>query len=280
MRKRILLAAFLAALQPAWAGAPEAPVGIQLVSLHEKLDANLGDGLDLVRNLGFTLVETAGTYGLTAAQLRAQLDAHGLTCVSSHYQYPELEADLATVIADTRTLGSSSIVVPWIPHTGVFDEAKAHRAAADFNAWGKVIKASGLRLGYHPHGGEFEPLPAGGTGFDVLARETDPGLLFFEMDVFWVVHAGQDPVALMKKYPGRWKMFHLKDMRIGAATGIYTGQAPITDFVPLGTGRVNWPAVLAEGRAEGVDHAFIEDEGVDPPKNIPVSLRYLATISP
>jgi sugar phosphate isomerase/epimerase len=280
MNKSSLLAAFLIALPGAWAASPAGPVGLQLVSLHEKLDANLGEGLDLARSLGFSIVETAGTYGLTAAQLRAQLDAHGLTAVSSHFQYPELQADLGKVIADTRTLGSSSIIVPWIPHTGVFDEAKAHLAAADFNAWGKIIKASGLRLGYHPHGGEFEPLPGGGTGFDVLVRETDPGLLFFEMDVFWVVHAGQDPVALMKKYTGRWKMFHLKDMRIGAATGIYTGQAPIADFVPLGTGRVDWPAVLAEGRAQGVDHAFIEDEGADPPKNIPVSLRYLGTISP
>jgi sugar phosphate isomerase/epimerase len=279
MNKTKLIAAFLLAALSAFA-AGAAPVGLQLVSLHKDLDADLGQGLDLVRSLGFTTVETAGTYGLTAEQLRAQLEAHGLTAVSSHYQYPELQDHLAKVIADTKALGSGNIIVPWVPHTGVFDEAKARKAAADLNAWGKVISAAGLRLGYHPHGGEFEPLPGGGTGFDVLVRETDPSLLFFEMDVFWVVHAGQDPVALLQKYPGRWKMFHLKDMRKGAPTGIFTGQAPLTDFVPLGTGRVDWPTLLAAGRREGIEYSFIEDEGVDPPADIPVSLRYLSSLPP
>lgn len=280
MNKTSILAALLMATLSASAADTAAPVGIQLVSLHEKLGADLGSGLDLVKSMGFTLVETAGSYGLTAGELRAQLDARGLKVVSSHNQYPELAANLDKVIADAKTLGSSNIIVPWIPHSGVFDAAKAHKAASDFNAWGKILRASGLRLGYHPHGGEFEPLPGGGTGFDVLVHETDPQLLFFEMDVFWVVHAGQDPVALMQKFPGRWKMFHLKDMRVGAPTGFYTGQAPITDFVPLGTGRVDWPAVLAEGRKQGVEYSFIEDEGVDPPRDIPLSLRYLASIKP
>jgi sugar phosphate isomerase/epimerase len=278
MNKTKLIAAFLGTSLAVFASEKEPPVGLQLVSLHEALGSNLDQGLGLVKSLGFTLVETAGDYGMTGDQLRARLDAHGLKAVSTHFQYPQLEANLAGVIATAKSLGSTHIIVPWIPHTGVFDEAKARKAAADFNAWGKVIKAAGLRLGYHPHGGEFEPLAGGGTGFDILARETDPNLLFFEMDVFWVVHAGQDPVALMEKFPGRWKMFHLKDMRKGAATGIFTGQAPITDFVPLGTGRVDWPAVIAEGRKEGVEYSFIEDEGVDPPKEIPISLRYLSSI--
>jgi len=280
MKNTKRFAAFILIAVSALASGGSASVGLQLVSLHKDLDANLGKGLDLVRSLGFTSVETAGTYGLTAAQLRAQLDSHGLSAVSSHFQYPELQADLAKVIADTKTLGSRNIIVPWVPHTGAFDEAKARRAAADFNAWGRVIKAAALRLGYHPHGGEFEPLPGGGTGFDVLARETDPSLLFFEMDVFWVIHAGQDPVALLRKFPGRWKMFHLKDMRRGARTGIYTGQAPIEDFVPMGAGRVDWPSVLSVGRSEGIEYSFIEDEGIDPPANIPISLRYLSSLSP
>jgi sugar phosphate isomerase/epimerase len=280
MKKASILAALLMATLSVSAAETSAPVGIQLESLREKLGADLGAGLDLVKSMGFTFVETAGTYGHTPGELRAQLDARGLKAVSSHNPYAELEANLSKVVADAKTLGSSNIIVPWIPHTGVFDAAKARKAASDFNAWGRILRASGLGLGFHPHGGEFEPLPGGGTGFDVLVRETDPQLLFFEMDVFWVVHAGQDPVALMQKFPGRWKMFHLKDMRIGAPTGFYTGRAPITDFVPLGAGRVDWPAVLGEGRRQGVEYSFIEDEGVNPPRDIPVSLRYLASIKP
>ncbi len=256
------------------------PLGLQLVSLHKNLDADVPAGLGLVKSFGIKLVETAGTNGLTPEQFRAQVDANGLKVIGSHFQYDALAADLPKVIAETKVLGGSYIVVPWIPHKGLFTAAMASKAASDFNAWGKVIRGAGLRLGYHPHGGEFEELPEGGTGFDVLVRETDPRLVFFEMDIFWVAHAGKDPVALLKKYPTRWKMFHLKDMRSGAATGIFTGQAPITDFVPLGTGKLDIPAILAEGRRIGVEYSIIEDEGVDPPLNIPVSMRYLDSIKP
>jgi sugar phosphate isomerase/epimerase len=280
MRKSNLLAFILLASGPAFAAEANAPLGLQLVSLHERLNADVPGGLELVKSFGLTLVETAGTCGLTPEQFRAQIDSHGLKVFSSHFQYPALAADLPKVIAEAKILGSGNIVVPWIPHKGMFTAAMARKAAADFNSWGQSIKAAGLRLGYHPHGGEFEGLPEGGTGFDVLVSETDPGLVFFEMDIFWVAHAGQDPVALLKKYPTRWKMFHLKDIRKGAVTGIFTGQAPITDFVPLGTGSLDLPAILAEGRRIGIEYNIIEDEGVDPAKNIPLSMRYLESIKP
>lgn len=275
-----LLAAILVASGPAFAAEVNAPIALQLVSLHKRLNADVPGGLDLVKSFGITLVETAGTCGLTPEQFRAQIDAHGLKVFSSHFQYPSLAADLPKVIAEAKVLGSGNIIVPWIPHKGVFTAAMAHKAASDFNSWGAAIKAAGLRLGYHPHGGEFEELPEGGTGFDVLIGETDPSLVFFEMDIFWVAHAGKDPVALLKKYPTRWKMFHLKDMRKGATTGIFTGQAPITDFVPLGTGQLDIPAILAEGRKIGIEYDIIEDEGVDPPRDIPASMRYLDSIKP
>jgi sugar phosphate isomerase/epimerase len=280
MKKITLLAGILFASASASFAEVNPPLGLQLVSLHERLNADVPGGLELVRSYGLTRVETAGTCGLTPEQFRAQLDAHGLKVVSAHFQYDTLAADLHKVIAEAKVLGAGSIVVPWIPHKGVFTAAMAHKAAADFNSWGQAIKAAGLSLGYHPHGGEFEELPEGGTGFDVLVKETDPDLVFFEMDIFWVAHAGKDPVALLKKYPTRWKMFHLKDMRKGATTGLFTGQAPITDFVPIGTGKLDMPAILAEGRKIGIAYSFIEDEGVDPANNIPVSLRYLDSIKP
>jgi sugar phosphate isomerase/epimerase len=280
MKKPKLLAALLIAAGTAFAAEVNPPLGLQLVSLHERLNADVPEGLALVKSYGLTLVETAGTCGLTPEQFRAQIDAHGLRVIGSHFQYAALAEDLPKVIAETKVLGGSYIVVPWIPHKGTFTAAMASKAAADFNLWGKTIKAAGLRLGYHPHGGEFEELPEGGTGFDVLVRETDPNLVFFEMDIFWIAHAGKDPVALLEKYPTRWKMFHLKDMRKGAITGLFTGHAPITDFVPVGTGRLDIPGILAEGRKIGVEYSIIEDEGVDPAKNIPVSMRYLDSIKP
>ena len=273
-----LLALLLALASASFAADVAAPLGLQLESFKIALGVDVPTGLDLVKSDGFAVVETAGTYKLTPQQFRAQLDAHGMKAVSSHFSYQALQADLPRVIADAQALGSANVVVPNLPREGIFDEDAARRTAADFNAWARVLKGAGIRFLYHPHGGEFQPLPGGGNGFDILMRETDPSLVFFEMDVFWVVYAGQDPVSLLARYPGRWKMFHLKDVRKGSETPVFTGHAPIGDFVAIGTGRVDWPSVLAEGRRVGVEYSFIEDESSDPRANIPPSVRYLKSI--
>jgi len=275
-----LIASLLFSAVPLLADPANPPLGLQLESFKIKLAADVSAGLDLVKADGFTLVETAGTYSLTPPQFRHRLDARGLRAVSAHFSYESLDTSLPQVVADARALGSANVVVPGIPHQGVFTAEVARRAAAAFNAWGRTLKDHGLRLLYHPHGGEFEPLPEGGTGFDVLMAETDPKLVFFEMDVFWVAYAGQDPVALLGRYPGRWRMLHLKDLRKGAPTGIFSGHAPIGDFVTIGTGQLNWAAVLAAGRRAGIEYSFIEDESSDPEANVPPSVRYLESIRP
>lgn len=280
MKLHLLIPALLLACTPAFAADPNPPLGLQLESFKIRLAADVTSGLDIVKTDGFTIIETAGTYKMTPEQFRMELDLHGLKAVSSHFSYESLASDLPKVIATARTLGSANIVVPGIPHKGVFDAAAASKAAADFNRWGKALSAAGMRLLYHPHGAEFEPLPGGGTGFDILMAQTDPKVVFFEMDVFWIVYAGQDPVALLAKYPQRWRMFHLKDLKKGVRTGIYTGHAPIEDFVTIGTGQINFVPLLAEGRKIGIEYSFIEDESADPAGNIPPSVHYLDSIQP
>jgi sugar phosphate isomerase/epimerase len=280
MKLHLLIPALLLACTPAFAADPNPPLGLQLESFKIRLAADVTSGLDIVKTDGFTIIETAGTYKMTPEQFRMELDLHGLKAVSSHFSYESLASDLPKVIATARTLGSANIVVPGIPHKGVFDAAAASKAATDFNRWGKALSAAGMRLLYHPHGAEFEPLPGGGTGFDILMAQTDPKVVFFEMDVFWIVYAGQDPVALLAKYPQRWRMFHLKDLKKGVRTGIYTGHAPIEDFVTIGTGQINFVPLLAEGRKIGIEYSFIEDESTDPVGNVPPSQRYLDSIKP
>jgi sugar phosphate isomerase/epimerase len=172
-----LIPAFLVAIASALAAAASPPIGLQLESFKIRLGHDVPGGLDIVKADGFTIVETAGTYQLTPEQFRAQLDAHGLKAVSAHFSYQNLQSDLPKVIADARTLGSSNVVVPDIPHKGIFSADAARRAASDFNAWGKSLNAAGLRLLYHPHGFEFEPLPEGGTGFDLIMSQTDPKIV-------------------------------------------------------------------------------------------------------
>jgi sugar phosphate isomerase/epimerase len=251
-------------------------LGLQLYSLRAQAKHNPLAALDLVTKYGLVDVETAGTGDMTATAYAKELRKRGLRAVSAHFSYDQLEKDLDRVIADATALGVRYVVVPSLKHeNGVFD---ADLVAANFERWGARLRQAGLLLGYHPHGFEFRPLPDGSTRFDVLATRTRPENLCFEIDVFWVVHAGVDPVALMEKYPDRWRLMHVKDLRKGAPTGTHTGRAPATDNTVVGQGQIDWPRVLRTARQQGVVHFLVEDETVSPLESIPASLDYLRNL--
>jgi sugar phosphate isomerase/epimerase len=275
--KSKLIASLLLASASAFA-ADTTPLGLQLWSLRAQLLPSLPSGMAEVRNLGFTEVETAGTYGHTAKEFRSIADANGLRIVGAHIQYQDLQADLPAAIAQAKALGAKYVIVAWVPHDGPFTVDQARVAVANFNKWGAALKAEGIGFGFHTHGYEFRPLADGTSAFDVMMKETNPDYVFCEMDVFWVVQAGIDPVKLLQKYPGRFKAFHIKDMRKGAQTGLYEGHAPASDNVIVGTGVMDWPAIVAQGRKSGVEYYFIEDETSDPVANIPPSITYLETL--
>ncbi len=257
------------------------PLGLQLYSLRDSFKADVPATLDKVKAFGFNDVETASTYGLGAEKLLAMLKERGLNPVSGHFQYDAMTKDLAGAVAEAKALGLKYAVCPWIPHEeGVFGEPEAKKAAADFNTFGEAFKAAGVTFAYHCHGYEFKPITEGGseTAFDVLMRETKPEWVSFEMDVFWVTSPGQDPTKLLAKYGSRWALMHLKDMRKGAKTGVYTGHAPLTDDVPLGTGMIDWPSILKEAEKVGVKYYFIEDESPTVLDALPVTTRYLSGV--
>jgi sugar phosphate isomerase/epimerase len=127
---------------------------------------------------------------------------------------------------------------------------------------------------YHTHGYEFQPFNDG-TLFDLLVQSTDPETVKFEMDIFWIAHAGQDPVKLLAKYPNRFVLMHLKDMKTGTPTGLLTGSSDVSNDVTFGTGQLDLPAILHEAEKIGVKYYFIEDESTVSEKQIPESLKYL-----
>lgn len=276
LRFAVLASAFLFNALAGDAAPLAAGFGLQLWSLRAQAKDNPLAALDLARSYGVTNVETAGTWGMSIDAFSAALRARGLHVVSAHYGYDRLKQDLRSVIAEARALGAEYVVVPWLKNQdGVFD---ADAVARDFDRWGAELRAAGLKFGYHPHGFEFRPLPDGRTRFDILVAQTKPENVCFEMDAFWVVHAGVDPVTLLKKYPDRWRLMHLKDLRRGAGVGTHTGRAPATDNVSVGQGVVDWPAVLATAQKVGVAHYLIEDETTEPLKCIPASLAYLRNL--
>ena len=255
-------------------------LGLQLWSLRAQSKESVTAALDLARGYGIKEVETAGTGGLSVTQFAAELRSRGLTAVSAHMGYDALKKDIHAAISDAKALGAKFLIIPSLPHAKGFTGDDARRIAADFNTFGEACRAAGIRFGYHPHGFEFTPTggPNGELAFDVLARETKPELVCFEMDVFWVFHAGQDPAKLLAKYSVRWALLHVKDIRKGAVTGLSTGSAPPIDNVTIGTGQINWPEVLRASQAIGVQHYFIEDETPTPLQCIPDSLKYLRAL--
>jgi sugar phosphate isomerase/epimerase len=248
--------------------------GLQLYSVREQMAKDMPGTLAEVHAWGIKYVELAGTYGLSPQEFKAQLAEHDLDAVSGHFSFKEWSEDPESALFQARDLGLVDVGCAWIDHEGAFDEAACRHAIEVFNRVGEVAALHHMTFFYHTHGYEFQPY-GDGTLFDLLMRETNPANVKFEMDVFWVVHAGQDPVKLLKKYPGRWKLMHLKDMRKGTPTGLLTGESDVTNCVPLGTGMIDWPPILRAAQKAGVQWYFIEDESPLSEDQIPQSLVYL-----
>lgn len=276
--KTLVLALLTAATASAFTVADR--LGLQMYSLRVMLmQQGWRPAHDQAKAFGFTAIEGGLPRGVSVAQYNADLALRGLKLVSAGFAYETLEKDLAGSVAQAKALGVEYVMVAWIPHKDdTFTAEEAAKAASDFNAWGAAFRAAGIAFTYHPHGYEFRPLPGGGNLFDTIVRSTNPEFVSFEMDVFWVTHGGQDPVRLMEKYPDRWRLMHVKDIRKGAPTGIYTGHAPATDDVAVGSGQVDWPSVFREAKAVGVQWFFIEDESVTPMQNIPKSIAYIRSL--
>ena len=253
-------------------------IGLQLYSLRHLFEkGDIAGTLAMVRRWGFTDVEAAGTYKLSASDFAAQVKNAGLRIVSTGADFNLLAKDVGGVIKEALTFGAQQVMCAWIPHEKQFSRADVDKAIPVFMKTGRAMRDAGLRFLYHVHGYEFQE-GSDGTLFDALARGTEPGVVDFQMDIFWVVHGGSNPVELFGKYPGRFPSTHLKDMKKGTRTGEPTGDAPDETSVVLGEGIIDIPAVLRAANKAGVKFHFIEDEHPQSEKQIPRSLQYLASL--
>jgi len=279
MTRRDFVGAVSATLVAAGAKATAAPgklnIGLELYSFREEAKRDLPGTLAKARAMGFDHIETGSDfYGRTAVEFKALLDAAGLKATSFHFQYDELAKDLDKVRRNLDVFGARWACLAWIPHKDAFTRADAEKAVADFNAWSAALAKDGKKFAYHAHGYEFGAAP-GGTLFDFLATSTDPAHVKFEMDTFWIAVPGQDCVKLLEKYPNRWRLMHLKDLRKGAPIGNQQGRADDKDSVPVGEGILPWDKVLPLARRQGCEDYFIEDESPDAMNQVPISLKYL-----
>ncbi len=266
----------------AWASPMGMPLGIQLYTVSEPLDKDTPGTLKALHAIGYREVETAGGAKHSVKELRQMLDDAGLKCPSAHLQLggPETEAQYA----DAHVLGahyavSSVLFTPGVrPKLSGLGPDGFKELAGRMNAVGKSAKAAGLQYAYHNHNFEFEKMPDGTPGYDILVKETDPELVKFEVDCGWMVVAGADPVHYFKTYPGRFRMLHIKDFQP-------TGH-PTTDLMgagrpkgtDLGTGFVDYKPIFAAGKAAGIEHIFVEQEApfaVSRMESVKVDFAYL-----
>jgi sugar phosphate isomerase/epimerase len=273
-------AAGAAAMFPraAWATPMGLPIGIQLYMVSTPMKEDTPATLKKLYEIGFREVEPAGTGKYSASEFKGLIADAGLTCPSVHLQVKK--DDFEAALADAKALGAHYAVTSVLKFPKASPPPKAPESkagleklglasygldgfkemAAKMNEVGAKARASGLQYAYHNHNLEFEKLPDGTLGFDLLVKETDPELVKFEIDCGWMVAAGSNPVDYFKRYPGRFKMLHIKDFQ---AQGIPTidiwgvGRPKGTD---LGTGVVDYKPIFAAGKAAGIEHIFAEQE--------------------
>lgn len=237
-----------------WALEP-IPLGVQLYTVREVAEKNLPSTLEKIRKIGYTEIETyGGSYVFPATQLAYMIQQAGLTAPSGHFDYGTLTRQLPYA----SQLGLKWVVCPMIPHS-MWTLAGFRAAAKQFNEFGKRAKNLGLRFAFHNHDYEFANYGGGKTGYEILVDETDPELVFFELDCYWAVQAGHDPLAMLRQMGKRIRMLHLKDRKPGYPISYDMGPSS-AHFVPVGKGSIDWKPILAEAERLKVEHYFVEQD--------------------
>ena len=271
------------------------PVGLQLYSINQSLDADFDGALKTVAGIGYKYVELAGLHGRTPAQARAAFDGLGLKCPSAHFPPDDWVKGSREPIAIAKAVGASTVVCPMPP----IPERLRHRAStgaqtglaaaydgmtlADWKAFAALLnrlgadaRAAGLTFAYHNHNIDFRDLGGGRRPIDVVLSETDPKLVDLEVDLGWVKAAGHDPAEFLERHASRITLVHLKDLK-PTAPNFGFQMAP----TELGSGVIDWQRVLAAVRKTRTRYGFVEQE---PPYAIPqlqsakISFDYLAKL--
>ena len=224
-------------------------IGIQLYTVRDQFAKDPEGTLARLAQIGFTEVEFAGYPPGKPSDLRKLLDKYHLAGVSSHVGFSALQSGWDQTLENAVVVGQRFIVVPSLPQSQrrTLDDVK--RVAAAFNKAGQSAQRDGLQFCYHNHDNEF-PLIEGAVPYDVLLAETDPRLVRFELDLYWITKAGKDPLEYFAKWPGRFPMVHVKDM----------DATPRQFFADLGKGIIDFPKIFRQAKQAGIQHYLYEQD--------------------
>ena len=224
-------------------------IGIQLYTVRRDMERDFEGTLARVAEIGYREVEFAGYYGRSASDVRAVLARVGLTAPASHVGLPDFRRDVDGVIAMASGIGASYLVVPWLDESQRKTLDDYRRIGQELNGIGEKVRAAGMRLGYHNHDFELARMD-GRLPLDVLLEEADPNLVVLELDLYWAVKGGIDPIAYFAQYPRRIHLVHVKD----------SAGAPEHRQVDVGKGTINFAQIFARREQAGIRHAFVEHD--------------------
>ncbi len=251
-------------------------LGVQLYTVRDEAEKDLPKVLQAIHAIGYSEVETYwNVYVHPAPQLKKMIADHGLEVHSGHFDYDGLEKKLDYA----AELGLTYVICPMLPKPMWTSLDGFKRAAEQFNVWGEKISKMKMQFGFHNHNYEFRRF-GDTTGFDTLMANTDPKLVCLEMDCYWITQSGNEPVKMMDKLGSRVKALHLKDRKAGFPTSQELNEGA-QHFTPVGTGSIDYKAVLAAADRHGIKRLFVEQDFTEGPpvEGLKTSFKNLEAIS-
>jgi sugar phosphate isomerase/epimerase len=235
----------------AFAADKPSAVGLQLYTLRDMMAVSVPATLKLVSAVGYKEVETAGYFEHSPQEFRKMLDGEGLTSPSAHIRLDLFDNSLNQVIDTAKEVGHEYVVIPYLTVEQRGSGIDVYKKLAEnCNVYGEACKKVGLKLAYHNHDFEFE-MRDGQLPYDVLLQDVDADLMAMEMDLYWMAKAKKDPLAYFKRHPGRFKLWHVKDMDKQGA------------FADVGTGVIDFPTIFSHAKQSGVEHKVVERDMTD-----------------
>jgi sugar phosphate isomerase/epimerase len=271
MDRRTFLSTMTAAtlLARTWARAAENrrinPIGMQLYTVRKEMAQDFDGTLGKVAAIGYKEVEFAGYFGHDAKQVKASLNAVGLTSPSAHIDYKQVTTNLPAVLEAAHIVGHEYIVCPSIDEKVRHEPGIWQRTAEAFNRAGEEARKAGIQFAYHNHWFEFEKDSDGKLPYDILLSETKADLVKLEMDLFWIVKGGADPLTYFKRYPARFPLVHVK------------GRDPNGNMSSVNAeNSIDWKKIFSHSEEAGIRHYFVEyDDPPDAFDSLKTSYQYL-----
>jgi sugar phosphate isomerase/epimerase len=240
------------------------PIGLQMYTVEDHLKKDLTGTIAKIAGIGYREVEVGGFhyYGQKPDELRRKLADHGLKAISTHFTEEQLTSNLEMNIAGAKECGVTYIGLASLDEKDRKSLDAIKRAAEWFNKLGEAIDRAGCHFFYHGHNFDFANVEGGGVIYDELLRRTDPKTVNFELDCFWCVRAGKDPVDYFNRFPGRFPQLHIKDLKPGYSPTT-TEDFRKGPFTEVGQGVIDWKKIFRAAPRGGMKHFYVEQDECD-----------------